>query len=284
MPRHESKLEDVFAQEDTISATELALLNELLGDASSQPDEPPAEAAQPADLQALYAAALEQSREALREFQASDDVLTGLFGAQEGSTPEIDETDFDPEQRPVFRTLRAHLRTLVSKSTRDAARLGELNWMMGPFPDRHGLCFEDACRMLMCRPSVVRTRALYEMWRVGLQVHGALSPLSKGLPRFLADELELNPRLARIKSAVALGRVVWSMPGRPLQEVFERAREQGVAAAPQTFDALELEGFVAKVESLPQMPVYFVARNPTLLGYTRRANFSWALSMALADD
>lgn len=265
-----------------------ALLDQLLIESITheEPEDPAGELSAE-ELAAIYVQMQAHARDVLEQAQHDQTLLDGLFGeadAEGAPTPEVEEEDFDIEQRPIFRALRSHLRALVAKNTRDKQRMGELNWMMGPFPDRHGLRFEDACRSLYCRPSIVRTRALYEMWRVGIAVPEPLSPLAKGIPRFLLDELEMNPRTAHLRQAGAMARLLWLMPGRPLEEFFNACHENGVVRAPQTFDVLELEGFVAKVEHLPSVPVYFVARNPTQMPYARRNQFSWAQSMAMADD
>ena len=195
-------------------------------------------------------------------------------------TPEVVEDDFEPQDLPIYFALRNHIRALVAKNTKSAQRMEHLCWMMMPIADRSGLRFRDACEALMSRPNVVRTRALYQMWLNEIQIDERLPSLHEALPRFLVDEISDHPAIGHIPDIVTMARVVWSLPGQPINLAMAEAVKAGIAEPASAFAALEDYGYVGKTAN---GRVYFLTRNPTQMTYRARCNFSWARALVAAD-
>lgn len=225
-----------------------------------------------------FQASFERAREHLGAFEP-DAMLDGLFGEStvDGrQTPEIDEEDFNPEERPIYRVLRSHMRELVGKNTSELVRVQRLRWLMMPVADRHGVRFDDACVALYSRPIVVRTRALYQMWRNDIALDARLPPIHEPFPALLANEVSMRAGLGVVPGVLEVCRAAWSLPGQPLEVVLADAIERGATNPSRAFAELEANGYVGLT---PSGRVYFLTRNPTQMSVRQRARFSWSGSI-----
>lgn len=228
---------------------------------------------------AEFAAASAETRATLDEVMGSERVMMDLFTSPDGrATPEVTEEDFDPEDWPIYFRLRVHMRALVARNTKDTIRMAKLRWMMMPIVDSAGLTFRDACEALQCRPIVIRTRALYQLWLNDIVVEKELPALSEKLPRVLEDEIKMRIDVGHMANIVDVAKVCWENPGQPLEAVMSKAIDAGIPAPNKAFSALTDVGYVAIT---PKNRVFFISRNPSELGYRVRNNFSWAKSFAV---
>jgi len=269
--------------EDDLSADMLALLAATVPDPGAR-DEPEEDAPDAQTLQRLYDASMRASQELFRSVEHTP-VLSDLMGLDaEGADPrqtqEITEDDFEPEDWPIYRALRAHMRALVSRNTPVPQRASEMRWLMCPMPDRQGLRFDDACHALMSRPYVVRTRALYQLWRNQIDMAFELPTLFFPLPKGLVYEIEGHPQMAEVAGRVAMAKLIWQNPGILAENAMEQAMARGILAGSAALAALIDYGYVGQTQ---QRRLYFITRNPTQMGFRARANFSWALSLPQID-
>lgn len=265
--------------EDDLSIEMMAMLNSI-GLAESTPS---AETEQSGELEPCYVAAFEsafaETRATIGEIMGTDRVMDDLFISPDGrATPEVTEEDFDPEDWPIYFTLRSHMRALVARNTKDTIRMAKLRWMMMPIVDSSGLTFRDACEALQCRPIVIRTRALYQLWLNDIAVDKELPALSEKLPRVLEDEIKMRMDIGHLAGITDVAKVCWELPGQQLEKVMSKAIEAGIQKPTKAFSSLTDVGYVALT---PSNRVYFISRNPSELGYKLRNNFSWAKSFAV---
>lgn len=265
--------------DDDLSMDMMAMLNSigLEGGAASGDSQDSGE------LDPRYVAAFEsafaETKATIGEIMGTERVMADLFITPDGrATPEVTEEDFDPEDWPIYFTLRSHMRALVARNTKDTIRMAKLRWMMMPIVDSSGLTFRDACEALQCRPIVIRTRALYQLWLNDIAVDKELPSLSEKLPRVLEDEIKMRMDIGHLQHVAEVAKVCWELPGQPLEHVMSKAIEAGIPKPTKAFASLTDVGYVALT---PQNRVYFISRNPSELGYKVRNNFSWAKSFAV---
>jgi hypothetical protein len=271
------------AEDDDLSADMLALLAATVPEVGPRNKEED-DALDAQTLQRLYDASMRASQELFRSVEHTP-VLSDLMGPDAGDvdprqTQEITEDDFEPEDWPIYRALRAHMRALVSLNTPHPQRASEMRWLMCPMPDRQGLRFDDACHALMSRPYVVRTRALYQLWRNGIDVAFELPGLYFPLPKGLVYEIDGHPEMFDVAGRVAMAKLIWQHPGILVEDAMEQALARSIPAAPAALAALIDYGYVGQTT---QRRLYFITRNPSQLGFRARANFSWALSLPQID-
>lgn len=274
------------AADDALSPEMMAMLMGIGAGESDASEEGEADGEGASTLDEMFHAqftkAISDTKEVFVSLGESDVFMADLFTEPDPrSTPEITEDDFEPEEWPIYFALRNHMRALVAKNTHSAQRMKHLRWMMMPIADSKGLQFRDACEALMSRPTVVRTRALYQLWLNEIQIEERLPPLHETLPRFLMDEIGYHPAIGHIPGVVAVAKVVWSLPGQPVDLAMAEAVKAGVEEPATAFAALEDYGYVGKTVSAGR--VYFLTRNPSQMTYRVRSNFSWARALVAAD-
>ena len=249
------------------SATEGGAFSDEMGDYSD------------VDLDDQYSHFFEETNGLL----VAEGISTNLFSFEEDpgpACPQVDEEDFDLEDRPIFRALATHLRALVAKNTPAKRRQMEMEWLMSPFPDKNGLLFDDACQALLCRPTILRTRTLYEIWRRGIDYEFSLPLVHRPIPMALKDEIANNPYLFRAKGAADLAKIVWSLPGAFPDKILRKAVELDIPDPANALGALIDYGYVAQTAA---GRCFFVARNPSIYSGRLAANFDWSSSMITVD-
>lgn len=283
MQSPEKEDEDFAGGDDVLTPDMMALLMGVGEGCETQSPDDADEPADPDALNALFQQAVQGAKSVFSEFGETGlfvENLFGEFGETDGrDTPEVTEEDFEPEDWPIFFALRTHMRALVARRSPPSQRMRHLRWMMTPLVDKDGLRFDDACEALMSRPVVVRTRALYHLWLNGIEIDERLPALQVPLPRFLVHEIGDHPAIGRIANIVDVARIVWRLPGLPIEAVMAEAIASGIDSPAPAFAALEDYGYVGKTLS---GRVYFLTRNPSLMSLRMRTNFSWARALVAA--
>jgi len=270
--------------EDDLTADMLALLSETVPDVEARNNQEEVEADEQT-LKRLYEEAMRASQELFSSVEStpimSDLMGSDVFGETDPrQTQEITEDDFDPEDWPIYRALRTHIRALVSVNTPLQKRLEEMRWLMSPIPDKDGLHFDDACHALLARPYVVRTRALYQLWLNSIDATFGLPLVHFPLPKALVYEIEGHPHMFKVPDRVPMAKLIWDHPGVHVKDAMKYALDQGITGAAEALAALIDYGYVGQTQ---QFRLYFISRNPSQLGFRARANFSWALSLPQID-
>jgi len=274
-----------FSEDDELSADMLALLSAAVPDVEAHSDTEEEVELDEQTLKRLYDESMRASQELFRSVESTP-ILSDLMGADifaeidPRQTQEITEDDFDPEDWPIYRALRTHIRALVSVNTPLQRRLGEMRWLMSPMPDKDGLHFDDACHALLARPYVVRTRALYQLWRNSIDATFELPLVHFPLPKGLVYEIEGHPQMFRVADRVPMAKLLWEHPGILVEDCMRRALNKGMTGAAEALAALIDYGYVGQTQ---QRRLYFISRNPSQLGIKARSNFSWALSLPQID-
>jgi hypothetical protein len=188
-------------------------------------------------------------------------------------TPSISEGDFlDPAQRFLFTQLKAHIRAACNVNSKPAAREKALEWIFVPSTsDKDALEFDPVCVALGGRPGVVRARTMHQLWRANIILNQPLPFLASLPPSSILSEIGalVGPGLA-----YKMAREIWfwpSIPAEVLRTKFGSAGERDYQAALVSLDA---NGYIG----IAYGRLYFISRNPTILGTTSRGRFQFASS------
>ncbi len=203
----------------------------------------------------------------------------------EFSEQDDDEESFDEDSRPaapvnvdfddpisdhLVKVLRRRARDACNVNSPDKVRLEAIDWMFIPGQcDEEGLDFEHVCMALESRPTVVRVRAVLQMWKAGVILSRPLPQQATALPLDLESEVA-----ARVGFGlpVKIARIIWSWPSIHAFDIVDRFPGEDVAGVLRRFDA---SGLVAAAH----MRLYFVARNPDILPANLLRTFSFAKSI-----
>ncbi len=209
--------------------------------------------------------------------EEDDDLDLGPEGApapDDSYTPSIDEGDFlDPAQRFIFKRLKASIRAACNVNSKPAERSRALDWIcIQSTKDADGIEFEPACRALGGRPVVIRARTMHQLWKANIMLNEPLPFLAAIPPRSIMSEISslVGPGLP-----VDMAREIWywpSIPGEELRAKFADVSQREYEAALGSLDA---NGYIA----IAFARIYFISRNPTIMGVSGRNRFEFAHSI-----
>ena len=213
------------------------------------------------------------------EFPQPEDEFSAQWLSDAGGEPFHEDSrpaapvnvDFDdPISDHLVKVLRRRVRDACNVNSQDDVRWKAIDWLFIPGQcDKEGLDFERVCMVLESRPTVVRARAVLQMWRAGVILSRPLPQQATALP--LDFESEIAARVG-FGLPVEIARVIWSWPSIHAFDIVERFPGENVAEVLRRFDA---SGLVAAAH----MRLYFVARNPDILPANLLRSFSFAKSI-----
>lgn len=189
-------------------------------------------------------------------------------------TPSISEGDFlDPAQRFLFRQLKARIREACNVNSKESERTRALEWLFVPgIADRDGLECDPLCRALGGRAVVVRARTMHQLWRANILRNEPLPMLAHVPPTSVMSEISavIGPNLPE-----QMARDTWFWPSihtETLRAKYPKASDREFQVA---LDSLEANGYLG----IAYARLYFISRNPTILGAASRARFQFAASI-----
>lgn len=203
-----------------------------------------------------------------------DEGDAGDVVADSHETPSIDEGDFlDPAQHFLFVRVKQRIREACNVNSKPAPRAKALQWIFVPGEkDSKGIDFDHACLALGARPDVVRTRTSHQLWKANILLSRPLPFLSHPPPLALMSEIAtlLGPN-----TPGQVAREAWFWPSIPALDLRHRFPEVSSDKYRAVVDGLTAEGYLA----ISAGRVYFVGRNPSLLGKAGRERFAFSNSI-----
>lgn len=192
----------------------------------------------------------------------------------ESYTPSIDAGDFlDPAQRFLFKRLKARIRSACNVNSKAAERSRALDWIfVQGTKDAQGIEFDPACRALGARPVIVRARTMHQLWLANVMLNEPLPFLAAIPPVSLISEIAtvIGPGIP-----VEMAKEIWYWPSIPAEALRFKFSDVPTREYQSALASIEANGYVA----ISFARIYFISRNPMLLGIGGRNRFEFARSI-----